>query len=123
MNDMHIIVDGSVLMPFMSIFLFLFGVIGLTHIVVDSKLFEPVREWLKARLPDKLSSVLTCYQCTGFWSGMLTGLIVVSHNVFVVFVCGCAGSFLSSWAAFYLNYLEAQTMIKLNEQAQSVEEK
>lgn len=115
MNDLHFVVDGGLFMPLISVFLFMFGVIGMTHIIVDSKIFAPIRDWLQKRLPEKVSSVITCYQCTGFWCGLLTGWIVVSHDPLIDFVCGCAGSFLSSWAAFYLNYLEAQTMIKLSD--------
>lgn len=114
-EGLHLVVDGSLFFPFVQLFLFVFGVIGLTHILVDGKIFQPVRDFLKERLPASVYSVLECYQCSGTWAGVLVGLLVLTRNPFYVVVCGFAGSFLASWAAFYLNYLEAQTMMAMQD--------
>ena len=55
----------------MNLFLFALAVIGLTEIVRASHLFEPVREYLKARLPAKAYEVFECRQCFGFGSDAL----------------------------------------------------
>jgi hypothetical protein len=46
--------------------LFLMSVWGATHIIVSSKLFQPVRDWFLVELP-KIYEILNCYQCSGFW--------------------------------------------------------
>ncbi len=62
-----------------SLILFLISAMGLTHIIVDSKIAEKPVEWLKDKLPDKIlwfnpKEALDCHQCTGFWIGLLCSL-------------------------------------------------
>ena len=95
--------------------LFAVATIGLTHIIVDSSIFEPVRSWLKEKLPPKVYSVFECYQCAGTWCGFLMGCFLISHNIFVVLACGFAGSFLSVLGANYLNYLDAKSYISISD--------
>ena len=94
-----------------EILFFIFSVIGLTHIVVDSKIMEPVRLWLKKVLPANIFAVFQCYQCTGFWCGLICGWFILSHNIPLVVLAGCAGSFLAQTGALFLNYLEAKSVI------------
>ena len=35
----------------MNLILFILGVVGMTHIIVDSEISEPVHEWIKPRSP------------------------------------------------------------------------
>lgn len=98
-----------------NLILFCLAAIGLTHIMVDSKLFEPLRQWIKNNLPEKISYIASCYQCSGMWTGILMGWFVVSNNLFIILACGFAGSFLSNFAAIYLNYLEAKTIVNLKD--------
>jgi hypothetical protein len=116
MNSVQLLVDGALFHPFAQIVLFVLGTIGLTHIVVDSSLFAPARRWLQGKLPEKIYRVFECYQCAGTWCGFLVGWMTMSTSLWTILVCGFAGSFLASWAAFYLNYLEAKTMIAMNDQ-------
>lgn len=113
-DGLTVVLNGSLLYPLIQIFLFTFGVIGLTHIIVDSKIMSPVRAFLQKVLPPFLYLTFECYQCSGTWAGFLVGYMIMSHNIFTILVCGFAGSFLASWAAFYLNYLEAQTMVAMD---------
>jgi len=77
------------------------GSIGLTAILVDGKIFQPLREALEWNViaatkrfekiknrPEVmprtwsgfLLAILTCYQCCGFWSGLFCGLFLTfSH--------------------------------------------
>jgi hypothetical protein len=91
--------------------LFAAASIGMTHIIVDSSLFQAVRDWIKAKAHPKIHEMLTCYQCCGFWVGLFSGYFVLTHDVVGVFLCGCASSFLSQWAAIYLNFLEAKMVV------------
>ena len=45
---------------------------GLTMIVVRSKIFEPLRLYLKNGNPT-ISYAINCSQCIGFWAGLLFG--------------------------------------------------
>jgi hypothetical protein len=102
-----------------DLLLFIVGVIGITHIVVDSKITAPIRDWLSN--PNRfiifkfLHSMMTCYQCAGFWCGLLCGLTLREANYWHVLIAGGAGSFLSSLAAAVLNYLEANAIVQLDE--------
>lgn len=72
--------------------LYSLSVIGLTNIIVDSSIFEPIRNYFRNTV---LGKIMTCKQCCGFWSGILCGLIFISSNPLEVLGCGFAGSFLS----------------------------
>ena len=89
----------------MTLTLFILGVIGMTHIVVDSEIGEPVHEWFESRIPP-IAKIMDCYQCSGFWCGIALGLALLSFNPLVVFSAGCAGSFLSQLGWLVLDSLE-----------------
>lgn len=89
----------------------------MTMIIVDSSILAPFRELLRKTLPEKLYKLVECYQCTGFWSGIVCGLILIDINPFIVFMCGCAGSAASTFWATYLVYLEARSYVDLKEES------
>jgi len=95
--------------------LFILGVIGITHIVVDSKLFAPLRDWLGKPggwLRSKVYQIVTCYQCCGTWVGLALGLLYYENLLYVVLSAGL-GSVLSNLMAQFMNYLEAGTLVNL----------
>lgn len=98
----------------MNLFLFSLSVIGMTHIIVDSSIFSPIRGLFEKILPKYLYKILECYQCSGTWCGFALGWAIVDKDPFVVFACGCAGSFLSTLAATFLNYLEARSVVDID---------
>lgn len=93
--------------------LFLLGVVGMTMIIVDSTIMAPVRDLLKKVLPAKVYALFECYQCTGFWTGLIGGIILFQSNVFVWFMFACAGSAASAFWAILLTYLEARSIVDL----------
>jgi hypothetical protein len=95
--------------------LFLLGTVGATMIIVDSTIMQPVRDWARKKLPSKVYRLIECYQCSGFWVGVIFGSILISYNLLVLLICGGAGSYLSTFAATYLNYLEARSIVDLEE--------
>ena len=100
-----------------KIFIFVTAVIGLTHIIVDpATIFQPVRNLIDKYGPEWFKKLVSCYQCCGTWVGFLCGYVLINQDPFVVFMCGMSGSFLSTWAATYLNYLEAQSIVNINEE-------
>ncbi len=101
-------------MDFSLLVLSLLAVIGLTHIIVDGAIFLPVRNLLKKFLPTGIYKLFECYQCSGTWCGFLIGYFMFGTWPLTLAV-GLAGSFVATWGATYLNYLEAQTLINLND--------
>jgi hypothetical protein len=98
-------------MNMVNLVLFILSTIGLTNILVYGKIFDVPRNFLRDHLPEKVFEVLECYQCTGFWAGLLTGFVMLSHSLPVVLMAGFAGSFLSHFAALLAEYIEANTAI------------
>lgn len=99
-----------------SLILFILCVVGFTNIIVDpATIMQPVRDFIEKRCHPWLNKLVSCYQCTGTWVGFFCGYILISKDPVVVFLCGMAGSFIATFAATYLNYLEAQSVIDINE--------
>lgn len=95
--------------------LFVFSVIGMTNIIVDpATIMVPFRNFVEKRFP-LLDNLFSCYQCTGTWVGFLCGYVLVSKKPEIVFLCGMAGSFLATLSATYLNFLEAKSIIEVEE--------
>ncbi len=89
----------------MHLALFILGVVGMTHIVVDGEIFAPVHEWIKPRSL-LLFKIMDCYQCAGFWCGVMLAPILLDHNPLVWFAAGCTGSFLAQLGWLVLDTLE-----------------
>jgi len=88
----------------MNVLLFILGVVGLTHIVVDAEISKPVHKWIEPRCP-VIARIMDCYQCAGFWCGLALGP-VVSWNPLLWLACGFAGSFLAQLGWLVLDCLE-----------------
>ena len=96
-----------------NIILFVLACAGFTAIMIESTMLQPLRDYLKANIHAYIYKVFECYQCMGFWTGLICGFILLSHNIFVAILCGCAGSFISVFSTHYLTYLEAKTIIEM----------
>jgi hypothetical protein len=88
-----------------TLILFILSVIGMTHIIVDGEISEPIHAWAKPRC-SWLADLMDCYQCCGFWCGVGLGLILLSYRPGIVFAAGCAGSFLAQLGWLVLDSLE-----------------
>ena len=53
---------------------FILGCYGVTTIIVQSKIFKPIRKTLQSRLTF-LGSMISCMMCTGFWVSLLMGYV------------------------------------------------
>lgn len=89
--------------------IFSLATIGLTFIITLSYLFKNVR--IKAKiLNQSLGKLLSCSQCTGFWSGVLIRLVQLFHlnlNLDIeILLYGFIGSFIS-----YIAYLLMKPLI------------
>jgi hypothetical protein len=103
-----------------SLVLFCFGSIGVTHILVDGEIFKPVKEFIAKNLPEFFSKLLNCYQCTGFWVGIFFGFFLyfdvenITKSIVYLFLAGGSSSNLSYFWALVLTYLEANSLIRMN---------
>jgi len=96
--------------------LFVTSVIGFTHIIVDPAVIaKPFRDFVKKNCYEWVDKLFSCYQCCGTWVGFFCGTILISFNPFVIFICGMAGSFIASFGASYLNYIEAQSLLSIKD--------
>jgi|SRR5262252_2711116 len=94
-----------------NVVLFVFGTVGLTHIIVDSAIMQKPRDWLRAILPEWAYKVFECYQCTGTWVGFFCGWLCFGLGFKEIFLGGMAGSFLAYLSAAVLTYLEANSLV------------
>jgi hypothetical protein len=112
---------------FTVLLFFCIGLVGLTHIIVDSKIMSKWREYVEENdipfLGYKLHDLLTCHQCCGFWVGLLGGpwaipflsikwtmpKLVAMPVVFLL--CGCAISLLTMVSRAFIDWLTLNVQI------------
>lgn len=78
--------------------LYILSTIGLTNILVHGSIFniiqvqdKSLRDWAKDKMGESFR-VFECYECTGFWAGMICGLIVFPSSWWYLPLYGFAGS-------------------------------
>ncbi len=124
----------------LSIFLFIFAVIGLTDIIIESEIAKPFIDWIKekiipekifkdTRFETKLHTIFSCHQCCGLWSGFVLSPFIFGFvtNIFSskiltflvnlpfwFLVCGAAGSAIASWSFMLKEYILSQTTYQFN---------
>lgn len=104
-------------MSISSLILFCLSVIGFTHIIVDpATIMKPFRDFIEKYCFSWLNKLFSCYQCCGTWVGFFCGWVLLTDDPLEIFLCGMAGSFLSTFATTYLNYLEAKSIVELNDE-------
>lgn len=91
-----------------TLIIFILAAVGMTHILVDGKIFAGLRAWVGQKYP-KIFPIFQCYMCMGWWVGLLLGLILYRSFIFA-FCLSFAGSFVANFAAYLQNYLEAATI-------------
>ena len=91
--------------------IFMLAVIGMTDIIVESKIFSPVRGLLRKVLPECVYEVFECHQCSGTWCGLICGFLVWGFNWKILILSACAGSFLATMAYLIMEILEGQALL------------
>lgn len=82
--------------------------VGLTNIIVHGVIFDVlgkrwldkgIRPWLKEHMDSDWFQLFECYECSGFWSGLITGVFICSYlggwYWLFILLFGWAGSVLS----------------------------
>lgn len=61
----------------LEVILFCIFSYAFASIVVEQKIFEELRNWIKERLDDsnKLCKLISCMFCSGFWAGFLISFL------------------------------------------------
>ncbi len=91
--------------------LFILSTIGLTNIIVHGKILDVIglRSFLKKRLNSNFFELFECYECSGFWCGMIMGITLISDNPYYVISCGFAGSLLSQFYSEIVYLIRSKT--------------
>jgi hypothetical protein len=113
----------------MAFLVFVVSTIGMSHILVDGSIFSSFKSWLGEEsryhfltwFKGQLLTLMNCYQCSGFWSGFVIGLLMWIcgqdplqspwdwTHVVLLFVYACAGAFVSMLAAVLLVFMQAHS--------------
>jgi hypothetical protein len=89
------------------IWLFLLAVIGMTRIIINGRIMDTVDAFAEAHLPRLLYyGIFECYQCCGFWCGVILGLALFGTNPWIVLAAGCAGSYVADFSETINQYCE-----------------
>lgn len=110
-----------------ELILFILATSGLSWILVKSKLFKPLREYLSTMHQKQINlipvdgnglfkniklyvlyffnSIFNCEGCMGFWVGMVNYWLITKNIDLVILVYGFAGSIVSLLIIALFNYL------------------
>ena len=84
----------------MTFLFFVLATIGLTNILVHGLILDlikiygkSIRQWMQNWEWSK--ELFSCYECTGFWSGLVCGTLLLSDQWWIVLASGFAGSVIS----------------------------
>ncbi|MGL6194392.1 MAG: hypothetical protein ACRC2T_06170 [Thermoguttaceae bacterium] len=123
-----------------NLLFFSLATVGLTAILVHGKIFESFRNSLAERVDiiqrrrerlglrptfnfvEFLNSILTCFQCCGFWSGLFCGSPIILIGewgsvrgvlllIFTWFCCGLVGSLLAHLYFWFMEVTVALTKL------------
>lgn len=77
--------------------MFCLATIGLTNILVHGSILNlikifgrSIRGWMQ--FSEWSKTLFECYECTGFWAGMVCGYLFMYQQWYLVLMCGFAGS-------------------------------
>lgn len=97
----------------------------MSSIIVEQKIFEEVRSWIKQCSVDnpnwfqrKICQLISCMFCTGFWSGVF--LCVIGVNLIAVPISFLAACFVHGLLGAFGSYVIHILMEFLTKKAESV---
>lgn len=102
-------------MDFAYFVFFVLACVGMCHIIVDSSVmqwFRNIVHWVSHKFGWQWPvDLISCYQCTGFWCGVLLGALMLPAGSLLAWywqmlVGGMVSSYMSMIGAATLNYLD-----------------
>lgn len=106
----------------MNLILFALATIGLSNILVHGKILDVIKIFGKSirqilTYPKFLNELLSCYECTGFWSGLIVGLIFFDQSRwYEIFLYGLSGSVLSQFYSEFIYLMRSKTDFVLDDE-------
>lgn len=104
----------------MTLILFALATIGLTNIMVHGKILEllGIKPFLKRRMSPEWYSLFECYECSGFWAGLICGSLVVVnlHDWYLFLACGWAGSVLAQTYNVFIFWLNSKVEFEIGDE-------
>jgi len=94
-------------MTLAEVTLFVLASIGMTDLIVESKIFSPIRWVFKKILPTPLYEVFECHQCMGTWCGLVCAAMLWGWG-WTLLLGACAGSFVGSLYFLISEVLESK---------------
>jgi len=97
---------------------FALATIGLTNIMVHGKILDVIglRPWLREHMRPDYFQVFECYECSGFWAGLICGLFFLSpYHWWLLPICGFAGSAIAQTYTDVLYWLRSKTEFEVSD--------
>jgi hypothetical protein len=95
--------------------LFLLASVGLTQIIIDSKIMQGFRDLMKKVLSEYWYTLFECYMCCGFWTGIFCGTMLYFEatwsGIAFLLCCGFASSLASTVYSAAMNWVESMTVL------------
>lgn len=104
----------------MNVILFLLATIGFTNIVVHGRVLDlimiqgkSVRNWMYNWTWSE--QLFSCYECAGFWTGILCGLAIFPANWYLAIFWGFAGSVAAKTYNDFSDWLTSHILFEVND--------
>jgi hypothetical protein len=102
--------------------LYILATIGLTNILVHGAIFDLIkiqkkslREWAE-KLMGSYFKLFECYECTGFWAGLIFGYLLISPQWWAILACGFAGSVLAQTYTDWIYVLRSKVGFEVDDE-------
>lgn len=105
-------------MTSVSLIWFAIATIGLTNILVHGKILDVIglRPWLKEHMNSEWFQVFECYECSGFWAGLICGLFFLSSRYWFMWpMCGFAGSVIAQTYTDCIDLIRSKIGFEIND--------
>ena len=103
---------------------FAIATIGLTNIMVHGKILDVIglRPWLKENMPPEYFAVFECYECSGFWAGLICGLFFLHpHYWWMLPMAGFAGSVLAQTYTDVMYWLRSKIEYEVGDAEETID--
>ena len=103
-----------------TLILFLLATIGLANILVHGRILDVVkifgrsiRGWMGYW--DWSKQLFDCYECTGFWAGLICGITIMSQEWHMVLMYGFVGSVVAQTFTDFIFWLRGLTQYEVED--------
>jgi hypothetical protein len=94
----------------LNFILFFMSSLGITVIVVLSKIFLPIREQVEKIKLFKINELINCTLCFGFWVGFGVSIYFYKFNIILNILLACASSVFTWLVSTYIEKIYYEKM-------------